>query len=520
MAHTVEVRRIESGRGRFNIPNVGIFLWRLGAYAHTRSPALRFDDRRWLVSPLGAPLALFHHPLAEDEITELAEPIHVPEPIGRRSLAARLERYYGTRAGAAAPLDNAEPSIVLYVNDTEVPRSQIAVCDLRDHAGAWGHEAPDGQYAIDPVLGRIAVAQDLAVPQDLQVSYRYGFSADLGGGEYARARVAEAPGSSIVRVPAEQPTIAAALAALGGDGVVEIGDSGRYEETLSIAVNADGHVRLRAAPQCWPTIVLGGPLTVTGAGNSACTLEGLRVAGEPVQVPAGGNELAQLRILHTTLVPGLGLDAEGDPAAPGEPSVIVERPNTLLTLDHAIVGALRIDRGASVVAADSIVDANEAELPAFIAPDEATPGGAVTLEACTVIGAVVAREMPLVSNCVLLARRVEGATEPAVRAEHRQTGCVRFTYLPFDALTPRRYRCQPDAAGSDAHPRFTSLRYGVAAYCQLGRTTPDAIRRGAEDESEMGAFHSLFAPQRETNLQIRLGEYLRVGLSAGIFYAS
>jgi hypothetical protein len=97
---------------------------------------------------------------------------------------------------------------------------------------------------------------------------------------------------------------------------------------------------------------------------------------------------------------------------------------------------------------------------------------------------------------------------------------VRFTYLPFDALTPRRYRCQPDAAGSAAHPRFTSLRYGVGAYCQLGRTTPDAVRRGAEDESERGAFHPLFAPQRETNLQIRLGEYLRVGLSAGIFYAS
>jgi hypothetical protein len=46
----------------------------------------------------------------------------------------------------------------------------------------------------------------------------------------------------------------------------------------------------------------------------------------------------------------------------------------------------------------------------------------------------------------------------------------------------------------------------------------DEVRRGADDESEMGAFHSLYAPQRETNLQIRLREYLRVGLAAGIFY--
>jgi len=46
----------------------------------------------------------------------------------------------------------------------------------------------------------------------------------------------------------------------------------------------------------------------------------------------------------------------------------------------------------------------------------------------------------------------------------------------------------------------------------------DAIRRGADDEAEMGAFHSLFAPQREANLQVRLREFLRVGLAAGIFY--
>ena len=46
----------------------------------------------------------------------------------------------------------------------------------------------------------------------------------------------------------------------------------------------------------------------------------------------------------------------------------------------------------------------------------------------------------------------------------------------------------------------------------------DEIRRGADDEAEMGAFHALFSPQREANLQVRLGEFLRVGLAAGIFY--
>jgi hypothetical protein len=67
-------------------------------------------------------------------------------------------------------------------------------------------------------------------------------------------------------------------------------------------------------------------------------------------------------------------------------------------------------------------------------------------------------------------------------------------------------------------PRFTTLSYGTAGYCQLGPRCADEIRRGADDEAEMGAFHDLFQGQRETNLRVRLEEYLRFGLEAGIFY--
>ena len=50
--------------------------------------------------------------------------------------------------------------------------------------------------------------------------------------------------------------------------------------------------------------------------------------------------------------------------------------------------------------------------------------------------------------------------------------------------------------------------------------TDKSIRQGASDEGEMGVMHALFQPQRETNLLIRLHEYLRFGLHAGVFYAS
>ena len=69
-------------------------------------------------------------------------------------------------------------------------------------------------------------------------------------------------------------------------------------------------------------------------------------------------------------------------------------------------------------------------------------------------------------------------------------------------------------------PAFTSLRYGDAGYCQLADRCRDEIQAGADDESEMGALHHLYQHQREANLRIRLDEYLRFGLQAGIFHAS
>lgn len=521
VAHTVDVRRIDNGSGRFNIPNIGIFLWRLDAYRHTRSPAVRVDARRYLVSPLGAPLQLFTNPVTEDEITHLAEPINVPEPILRRVMSDRLALYCGTRPGPAAAVDNADPSIVLYVDGAEVARTDIVVCNLADDGTNWAHEAPSGRYAIDPVLGRVAVAADLAAPTSVEVTYHYGFSADMGGGEYSRAREADAPGTTVLRVPTDHATIAAALAALHGNGVVEIADSGRYEETLAVSVIDDGHVVLRAAEQCRPTLILGGELTIAGGIDSAFSLEGLLVAGDRLRVAASsGNALARLRIAHATLVPGRALDGNGDPVAPTQASLTIEIANTSIEIDHAIVGGLRIHDGASLAANDSIIDATDATGMAYAAPDDASPGGKLALDACTLIGRVRAAEVGTISNSLLLARPAGGDALPAVSVVRHQTGCIRFSFLPFDSAVPRRYRCQPETAGDEFQlaPRFTSLRYGVAAYCQLARATVDAIRRGADDESEMGAFHSLFPAQRETNLQIRLSEYLRVGLATGIFY--
>jgi hypothetical protein len=168
------------------------------------------------------------------------------------------------------------------------------------------------------------------------------------------------------------------------------------------------------------------------------------------------------------------------------------------------------------------------------------------------IGKVHTRNLKLASNSIFAARTAtaDGWSAPVVSMQ-KQDGCVRFTFMPRDAWVPRRHRVQPDLAIRDAieqdvrdqpglselernqrndrirarvgklvRPVFTTRRYGEPAYCQLSQTTREEIRTGADDESEMGAFHDLFQPQRAANLRIRLDEYLRFGLEAGVFFAS
>lgn len=123
---------------------------------------------------------------------------------------------------------------------------------------------------------------------------------------------------------------------------------------------------------------------------------------------------------------------------------------------------------------------------------------------------------------------------------------MRFSFVPGGSVTPRRYRCQPQLAVDQAvaaaessaggpitnaeralirsrivrwmRPGFVSQSASHPAYVQLRLATPAEVRTGASDEGEMGAYHLLAAPQREANLRIRLEEYLRFGLEAGIFY--
>jgi hypothetical protein len=452
-----------------------------------------------------------------------------------------------TTQGATPVYYGQQNSLALYLDGRLIDPSQIWVCNLSGDDGHWINQPAAGSSysaAIDPELGRIALPPPPAgatTPQ-VQATFFYGFNADMGGGEYPRAASFTAsPEQALVRVPGDYTTIHDALAALPGDGVVEISDSGRYTESsgLAVKVKPNGHIELRAADGSRPTLILGAEISVTGGEEGAFDLNGLVVTYAPpsptaalpptlVHAPDSGSnqpQLSHLGLTHCTLVPGWALTPHGAPqsAYSGKPTLLAEAPGLQVVIQESIVGGLWVNGQASANLSDSIVDATDPSAVAYVATVDAStqqpqPGGALTLQGCTVVGKVYASLLSLASDCIFWAAL--SAADPwsaPLWASRKQQGCVRFSYLPAGCITPRQFECVEQGQGSP-QPLFYSLRYGDPAYAKLLPWTSDAIRRGADDGGEMGAFHSLLAPLRETDLRVRLQEYLPVGLEYGIFY--
>ena len=536
-ARTVDVRRIESGRGKYNIPNVGIFLWRIGSYSITNAPAFKLDDRRYLFNALGKDTPLYNQPEAEEEITHLAEPVHVPMPISRRVLDHYLNTYYGTdQKGAVKSMIIKKDNKYILPAETSPPDASplleklsdlISACDLSDVKDAggnvigWVHK-PQEKIAIDPVLGRIAFPENLPPPVDVHVTYHYGFSAAMGGGEYGRTNTFESELKDVKSVPSDKTTIQQALNEIvTAGGVVEITDNEYYMETPIINVCAgtpEGKkIELRAADKQRPVLVPDGDMVIWGGENAEVTINGLIISGGRLWVPltfnGEVNELRVLRLRHCTLLPGPSPAIKGVAAQPGVHRLSVETPNLKIEIEHCIVGGLRVAEGAEVRITNSIIDAVDETETAYAGLNDSEAGGTLEIVNSTVIGKVSTSVMKLASNTIFFA---------PVRAQRLQEGCVRFSYVSPGSHVPRQYYCRPinDEESGRVRPIFTSLRYGDAGYCQLGTLCAAEIKQGADDGAEMGAFHNLYQPQREANLRTRLKEYLRFGLETGIRYAS
>jgi hypothetical protein len=545
-AHTPEMRRPESRGGRYNIPNIGIFLWRLVSLGLTALPLVGdpgdATGRKFRVNPLGADLRLFRRARTEADISHLAEPINVPEPLSVRLMALAVKAaQVSTVPAPNAVLDDdygsGESLVLLRPGNppTPVPVEQIRICDLRDILDSggtvvgWNHEAavPAGTIGVDPERGRVLLGSPADGP--LLATFHYGSVREFGGGEYERDPQSDELANQ--QTVANSGPLQPGLDAIAAGGRLTIGDSLTYAETPVFKVDdvtaqgAPGLLAVVAARNpARPLIAAGGDVTLSIGARGTLVLDGLVVSGGGLTLAAAADdEPRELVLRDCTLVPGLRLNPDGSAVSPGAPSLVIQHPFAKVTLERCITGPIMIDSHAELTMVDCIVDAGDPQAVAYAADAAGGPGAQLTARECTIVGKVHSRLIELASNSIFFARLgpAPGETWAApVIAERRQEGCMRFSFVPSGSITPRRFHCIPDGAHPDAVPHFTSLRYGDPAYGQLRRVTDFAIRTGADDGGEMGVLHALFQPQRETNLRVRLDEYLRFGLHAGFFYAS
>lgn len=413
----------------------------------------------------------------------------------------------------------------------------------------------------------------------VRVTYHYGFGAEIGGGEYERP-LQQPAGAQVVKVQ-DAAELERALAPWRSDGpefdgqprdaVIEIATSGVYVLPFDITLKTNHSLQLRAANRTLPIIRLldyeaGFPdsMLVTIGAGSRFTLDGLLITGRPVHIqadhemraesearaamlagrsssPANSQEvhcLAEVVIRHCTLVPGWGIGPKCEPLRPAEPSLELYKVRAQIQIERSIVGSIQVNEDEvraepiPIDVRDSILDATSGEREALGAPGRPGAHALLTIRRSTVFGIVQVHAVELAENTIF---------RDCLNVARRQFGCMRFCYVERECRTPRRFHCQPDLviqavteSISDAdeqaeaklreqervRPRFTDRRYGKPGYGQLSLRCAPEIRRGADDESEIGAFHHLFQPQREANLRGRLDEYSPAGAHVGIIFIS
>jgi hypothetical protein len=565
LSHSIDIRTVESpySQGRYNIPSVAVFLWRLKSYSVTHSPAYCLEEAGnhcFTFSILGNDVPLFNRPDPRTESSATGQPTEeteVPEPIRRRPFGHDVDQSGTVHIEASEKYYGEGKSVTVWAPhwaNTEanqpIPAAKIVPANLSE----WRYQPRAGRVALDPELGRLAFPIEQLPEHGVWVSYAYGFSADIGGGEYHRPEILSGRTLTTYRVGsgAEFSNIHEAYERWHNEeprprnAVIEITDSGVYQEQVHIALREDQRLELRGAHGARPVISLidwhashPDALTISGEAGSAFVLDGILITGRGIEIRGA---LENVTIRHSTLVPGWALHQDCTPRHPAEPSLSLTNTSASVNIRNSILGSIQVIQESGDVdplqieIADSIVDATSNESLALGASDELVAPAVLTIYRSTFFGRVQTHSIALAENCIFNGELMVG---------RRQQGCMRFCYVPHESRTPRRYHCQPDLVDHttlqrakndqlDAEhnnvlrraerlrvtPDFLDTKYGTSNYCRLARNCALEITTGASDQSEMGVFHDLFQTQQENNLRARLAEYTPAEIDADIIFAT
>lgn len=419
-----------------------------------------------------------------------------------------------------------------------------------------------GEIVIDPDIGRVLIGMDNAAQRDLlmapdgagftsglYVSYTHGAVGPVGAHPVTRVFPTATTPFELRTVGAVTGGISLQTALDGLDAVarpvvIEIHDSLVHRVDLAALTGTavDGGISLclaqsltiRAVGDLRPIVLLAQPLAFRPVSAAAATtetpavrLEGLYLApDDAVPFPAGAAligraAVARLEIIACTLAPGGHALRDGTRADrvaglrltngygfadPNDVDAFLPTPD--IVIQRSITGSLAVDERYRLDIKDSVVDASPraADAPGSVyaiaaATDPANAWGApLDFDGLTCFGAV--RVFAVGGLGGIFTRRFE--------VLDNQHGCIKWSWFSGDGdRLPPNHFCLD---GQAARLVFTSEWFNDPGYAQIARESDPRIRTLGPDDDAMGAFGFLLEAHKWTNLQVRLREFMPIGV--------
>ena len=522
-----------------------------------RAGFLRAETSGGIVAPLTEADAV-PGPIYDARLTTGAEASH-PEAY------VRLD-FFDDAPSPPIGFDLGDVGLHFFLPGSEQPVFSTSTWTFRgDNLCAWeqGLRRPlrADEIVIDSTIGRvvfgvsnIAQVDALIAPlgsgfsSRIFTSFTYGAVGEVGAHPVTRTAppaagvvdvrpVSALPGGTSLQAALDNLDVATAPV------VIEIRDSLVHRVDISAVpgTSVDGGVSLRlaqsltirAAENHRPIVLLEHPLAFrpVSAGDAtteapAVRLEGLYVAADPVLFPSGSAlvtraAVARLEAVGCTLDPG-GHRLRDGSRAPMQPALRLENgygfatqadeddfaPTPDIILQRTITGSLAIDDryrldldGVIVDGGLGVGDPASGVFAIAAATDPANAWGPpLDFQGVTCFGPVRVREVG--GSGAVFVQRFE--------VLDNQHGCIKWSWFSNDAdRLPPNHFC---VHAPGARLVFTSEWFNDPGYGQLARASDVRIRTLGPNDDEMGAFGFLLAAHKWTNLQVRLREFMPVGV--------
>ncbi len=576
MAHSAAAGTPDGWAGRYNIPHLGLFVWRQSAapiwpveneapgYLGGAQPRADAPDPGLLTfDPLGRDMPLVNRPAADLSIAARMTERTVPASLLRDQVFSALNAARATGTTPGRWFEDTAPFRVR-LDGAEVPLAKLFCCNLEKATdGTWRRPANVGEVLVDPELGRLSL-HPTDESKTIETGFAHATPFDIGGGAYDRRTSLEKWLPDFV-IEGEPPVWQIGVSKIDGTvtddplqggpvvttmreavrrwndfaqnnatprGIITVLDNASYFETLTNnnRIRLPKGARLAIAAAAWPLTEHDGGVKrrIPGQLSPMHRRPGLHGrlaidADDAGEDTAGSLVIDGLFITDTiSAKPGGDLGTlrlynctTGATGPELKRGIVSTAGNTRmsLVLDRCIVGKIKLPHATGTVEITRSIIAED------LSADTGGNGNNVMVLRAPQMDLTIAGSTLFGRTTCRTIHAENSILTGTIAVEHHQNGCVRFCYVKQTSALPRRYRCVPRAS-DDPKPRpvFVSTRFQDSGFGQLNLCTPLTILEGAEDGMEIGVGYANRDPARRANIRDAVQEFSPFGQVPGLIY--